>query len=121
MLKPVLIIIGLVCVGLAVLGIFMPVLPTTPLLLLALACFARSSEKLHAWLLSNRTFGPLIRQWESSKSMPRKAKFYSIILIICVGGASAFFIEKASLKIAIIALLMIPVVIILNIKTTESL
>jgi len=119
--KPVLISIGLVCVGLAVLGIFLPVLPTTPFLLLALACFARSSEKLHSWLLSNKTFGPLIKHWEESKSMPRKAKIYSIILIIVAGGVSAIFIEKASLKIAVIALLIIPVLIILNIKTTESL
>ncbi len=114
-------IIGLVCVGLAVLGLFLPVLPTTPLLLLALACFARSSEKLHTWLLSNRTFGPLIRHWEESKSMPRKAKIYSITLIFVAGGVSAFIIENVSLKIAVIALLMIPVVIILNIKTTDSL
>ncbi len=118
--KPVLITIGLLCVGLAVLGIFLPVLPTTPFLLVALACFARSSEKMHTWLLQNKTFGPLIKHWEESKSMPRKAKIYSIMMIIAAGGTSVFFFERASLKIAVIALLLIPVLIILNIKTTES-
>ncbi len=119
--KPLLITTGLVCVGLAVFGIFLPVLPTTPFLLLALACFARSSERLHTWILSNKTFGPLVRHWEESKSMPRKAKIYSIILIIFAGGMSALLIEKASLKIAVIAFLLIPVLIILNIKSTKPL
>ncbi len=118
--KPVLITIGLICVGLAVLGIFLPILPTTPLLLLALACFARSSEKLHKWVLSNKTFGPVIKHWEESKSMPRKAKIYSLILIIIAGGMSALFIQNTSLKIGMIVFLLIPVLIILNIKTTES-
>ncbi len=113
-------IIGLLCVGLALVGIFLPLLPTTPFLLLALACFARSSEKLHSWLLSNKTLGPFIKHWEETKSMPRKAKAYSIILIIVAGGISVFTIKEFSLKIAALALLLIPVLIILNIKTTDS-
>jgi uncharacterized membrane protein YbaN (DUF454 family) len=119
--KPVLTTIGLASVGLAVIGIFLPVLPTTPFLLLAIACFARSSEKFHARLLSNKTFGPTIRHWETSKSIPRKAKIYALILIAIAGGTSAVFIENVSLKIALVVLLIIPVLIILNIKTTESL
>jgi len=118
--KPVLIISGLICVGLAVLDIFLPVLPTTPLLLLALACFAKSSEKLHNWLLTNKTFGPFIRQWHETRSMSRKAKVYAIISIIVAGGISIFSVETFILKILVIAALLIPVVIILRIRTTES-
>jgi len=119
--KPLLTIFGVLCVGLGVLGIFLPVLPTTPFLLLALACFARSSDKLHSWLLSGKTFGPLIKDWEESKSIPKKAKVYAIILIIIAGGMSALFIQNPSLKIGMIAFLLIPVLIILNIKTTKHL
>jgi uncharacterized membrane protein YbaN (DUF454 family) len=119
--KALLKVIGLVSVVLAVLGIFLPVLPTTPFLLLAIACFARSSERLHTWLLSNKTLGPIIRNWEESKSIPRKAKVYVLILIAIAGLSSALFIETVPLKIALIVLLIIPVLIILNIKTTESL
>jgi uncharacterized membrane protein YbaN (DUF454 family) len=119
--KPLLITLGFVFVGLAVLGIFLPVLPTTPLLLLALACFAKSSEKLHDRLLTNKTFGPFIRQWHETRSMPRKAKIYAIISIFIVGGVSIFSVDTVMLKLLLIAVLLIPVFIILRIKTTESL
>ncbi|UCE70820.1 MAG: YbaN family protein [Nitrospiraceae bacterium] len=119
--KPILITLGLLCVGLAVLGIFLPVLPTTPLLLLALACFAKSSEKLHTWLLTNKTFGPLIKTWHETRSMPRKAKIYAIISIVIVGGISFYSVHTSTLKLILVAALIIPVIIILTIKTTESL
>jgi len=118
--KPLLITLGLVFVGLAVVGIFLPVLPTTPLLLLALACFAKSSEKLHSWLLTNKTFGPFIRQWHETRSMPRKAKVYAIISIFVAGGISFFSVDTIMLKLLLIAALIIPVAIILRIKTSES-
>ncbi len=119
--KPLLITLGLVLVGLAVLGIFLPVLPTTPLLLLALACFAKSSEKLHNWILKNKTFGPLIRQWHETRSMPRKAKVYAIISIVIVGGISILSVDSVTLKLLLTVVLIIPVVIILLIKASESL
>ncbi len=119
--KPLLITLGLVFVGLAVLGIFLPVLPTTPLLLLALACFSKSSEKLHNWILKNKTFGPLIRQWHETRSMPRKAKVYAIISIVIVGGISILSVDSVTLKLLLTVVLIIPVVIILLIKASESL
>jgi uncharacterized membrane protein YbaN (DUF454 family) len=119
--KPLLIILGLLFVGLAILGIFLPVLPTTPFLLLALACFAKSSEKLHAWLLTNKTFGLLIRQWHETRSMPRKAKIYALITIFIGGGISIYSVDTAMLKFLMTAVLVIPVVIILKIRTSESL
>jgi hypothetical protein len=119
--KPILITLGLLCVALAVLGIFLPVLPTTPLLLLALACFAKSSEKLHTWLLTQKTLGPLIRTWHETRSMPRRAKVYAIISIVIVGGISFLSVETNMLRLLLAAALIIPVVIILKIRTTESL
>jgi uncharacterized membrane protein YbaN (DUF454 family) len=118
--KQLFIALGLLCVGLAMVGIFLPILPTTPLLLVAVACFARSSERLHAWILSNRTFGPLIIHWQESKSMPRRTKFYAIVMILIVGGVSVLFIiDSAELKIAVAVLLLVPLITILRIKSTE--
>jgi uncharacterized membrane protein YbaN (DUF454 family) len=70
-------------VGLAAVGVVVPGLPTTPLLLLAAACFARSSPRLHARLLANPVFGPLIREWQETRTVPVRAKVIAI-----VGGSS---------------------------------
>jgi uncharacterized membrane protein YbaN (DUF454 family) len=118
--KPLLISLGIVLVALAVLGIFLPVLPTTPLLLLALACFAKSSEKLHDWLLSHKTLGPPIRQWHETRSIPGKAKVIAIITIFISALITLSTVDSYNMKIVLTAVLIIPVVIILKIRTTDS-
>ena len=117
--KPLLITLGLVLVGVAFLGIFLPVLPTTPLLLLALACFAKSSDKFHNWLLTHKTFGPFIRQWHETRSMSRKAKVYALISIAVGGVISILSLDTMEMKLLLTAVLIIPVIIILRIKTAE--
>ncbi len=79
---------GWLLVALAVLGIFLPVLPTTPFLLVAAACFARSSERFYVWLLENRLFGPLIRDWREHGTIPRRAKWTAIAMIVVFLGSS---------------------------------
>jgi uncharacterized membrane protein YbaN (DUF454 family) len=116
--KPLLITLGVIFTGIAVLGMFLPVPPTVPFLLLALACFAKSSEKLHDWLLTNKTFGPLIRQWHETRSMPRKAKVYALTTIVIGGGISIFSVDTVVMKLCLVIVLIIPVVIILRIKTS---
>jgi len=76
-----LMIIGLMAVGLGILGIFLPLLPTTPFLLLAAACFIRSSDRLYQWLLRNRWFGPYIRDYREHRGIPRRAKVIALILL----------------------------------------
>ena len=99
---------------------FLPVLPTTPLLLLALACFAKSSEKLHTWLLTNKTLGAFIRQWQETKSITRKTKVYALITIFIGGALSILSVDTKMFKILLLAVLIIPVVIILKIKSTDD-
>lgn len=67
-------ILGCVLVGFGFIGIFVPLLPTTDFLLLALACFARSSPRLEAWLLNHPRFGPALRAWRQDGAVPRRAK-----------------------------------------------
>ena len=80
-LRSVLITIGLVSTGLAVLGIFLPLLPTVPLLLLAAACFARSSERFHSWLLQHPHLGPMIRGYLEGQGIPLRSKIFTIALL----------------------------------------
>ena len=86
---------GLLCVALGVLGIFLPLLPTTPFMLLAAACFARSSPRFHDWLLANRTFGPLVREWELHRSIPRRTKLTAIVLMALTMAASIVLVVEA--------------------------
>ena len=72
---------GTLCVELGVIGIFLPVLPTTPFLLLAAACYARASERFYLWLVRNRTFGPTIREWRRHRSIPYRTKVVAIALM----------------------------------------
>ncbi len=72
---------GMVCVGLGVAGLFLPVLPTTPFLLLAAALFARSSRRVYNWLLNHPVLGPIILEWREHRAMPRRAKRVALVLI----------------------------------------
>lgn len=65
---------GALALLLGVVGIVMPGLPTTPFVLLAGACFVRASPRAHGWLLRNRTFGPMLREWERHRSVSRRVK-----------------------------------------------
>jgi len=93
-LRLVLVAAGLVCVGLGALGVVTPVLPTTPFLLVAAACFARASPRFYQRLLANPTFGPLIRDWREQRAIPRRAKRTAIALITVTIGSSAIFVVE---------------------------
>ena len=98
-----LIIAGTIFVGLGILGIFVPLLPTTPFLLLAAACYARSSQKLYTWLLHNRWFGKYIRSYLEKKGIPLNIKIYVISLLWLVIGLSAIFaVELLAVRIVLL-------------------
>jgi len=72
---------GVLAVLLGILGIFLPLLPTTPFLLLASACFARGSVRLHRWLLSHPTFGKYIANFEAGHGIPLKGKIVATVML----------------------------------------
>ncbi|MCW0136391.1 DUF454 family protein [Escherichia coli] len=82
MQRIILIIIGWLAVVLGTLGVVLPVLPTTPFILLAAWCFARSSPRFHAWLLYRSWFGSYLRFWQKHHAMPRGVKPRAILLIL---------------------------------------
>ena len=88
--------LGFLFVGIAVLGVILPLLPTTPFVLLAAACFARSSEKWHRWMLANDTFGPMIRNWEKNRCISCRVKLIAIASMVFVGGYSVFYAVEST-------------------------
>lgn len=72
---------GLLAMGLGLVGVLLPLLPTVPFMLLATFCFARSSERLHAWLTQHPTFGPSIADWHERGAISRKAKRLATVMV----------------------------------------
>ena len=91
----ILIAIGVVCVGVGIAGVFIPLLPTTPFLLLAAACFTRSSSKLYHWLTTNRWVGDYVRGYLEHRATTVPAKVWSIVTLLCaLASVAAFFTES---------------------------
>jgi uncharacterized protein len=83
---------GMICVGLGALGIVLPGLPTTPFLLVAVYCFARSSEHFHSWLVHHRWFGSYVRNFEEGRGMTRRAKAGTLLIMWLTIGTTIIFL-----------------------------
>lgn len=94
--------LGSLFVGLGAIGVIVPGLPTTPFLILAAACYIRSSQRLYDWLISNKRFGPYLKDYREGKGIPRKAKRVAVVMIVVFVSFSVVFgIEDLTLKIAV--------------------
>jgi len=102
LIRRVWIVAGSLFVGLGTLGIFLPLLPTTPFLLLAAACYARGSKRFYNWLVSNRWFGNYIKNYRERKALPLRIKAFSIVLLWATIGYSAVFVVSIPLVRAIL-------------------
>lgn len=113
--------LGLLFVALGAIGVVLPLLPTTPFILLAAACFARSSPRMHAWLHRSRLFGPSLRDWEHNHCVRRRARWMAVLMILSVGGSSvAFFVPGTGLKLAGALLLLVGLVVVLRLRVCEE-
>jgi uncharacterized membrane protein YbaN (DUF454 family) len=106
-LRAVYLAIGLACVGLGVLGVFLPVLPTTPFLLISLWAFSKSSLRLERWLLEHKRFGPRLLAWRLHRVIPLPAKLAAwgsmigSLTLMIVTGRSVIAIAAAASVMAI--------------------
>lgn len=95
---------GSLSVGMGVLGIFLPLLPTTPFLLLAAACYVRSSDRLYTWLITNRWLGEYIRNCQEGRGIPLRAKVLGVLLLWATILSSAFFaVETFLTRVVLLA------------------
>ncbi len=90
--RGILIIGGTIFLGIGVIGIFIPILPTTPFLLLTAACYARSSKIFYNWLMNNKLFGSYIKNYREGKGIPIKVKILSVSLLWITILFSIFYI-----------------------------
>jgi len=117
--KQALFVAGSISLGLGVIGVFVPLLPTTPFLLLAAACYIRSFPRVYHWLMANRFLGGYIRRYRNGEGIPRGAKLATICVLWVTIGYSAVYVVHSALVQVILVLIAIGVTVhILSIRTS---
>jgi uncharacterized protein len=102
MVRNALIAAGWLAVVIGVVGIFVPLLPTTPFLLIAAFCFSKASPRFHDWLINHRHLGPPVRAWRERGAIRLKAKLLATFLIALSVGYSAWKFQSERLLLAIV-------------------
>lgn len=112
-----LIIGGWIAVFLGTIGILLPVLPTTPFLLVAAWCFARSSERFHNWLLGNRLFGPIIRDWQENRCIAAGTRRWALFVVVVSFSLSIYVVNIQPLRYLLLAVMITAVIGLMRIPT----
>jgi len=97
-----LILSGTISLAIGIVGIFTPILPTTPFLLLATACYLRSSQRFHRWLMNNRVFGGYIRNYTEGRGIPIRVKLFTITLLWVTIGISIWAVDNLIVTIVLL-------------------
>lgn len=116
-----LILAGFLLIVIGAIGIVVPGLPTTIFLIGAAACFAKSSPCLHSWLLSHKWFGPVIKDWQQNKSIPRKAKFVALFSMLLACAYTWLMVSSTWLVISIYLVMLFPFIYVSRLPLSESL
>jgi len=106
MKRIILISLGWLCVGFGFVGIFVPGVPTTIFLIIALWAFTKSSEKLRHWLLHHKRFGPILNNWQKHKVVPRRAKILMVILMSSAVVLFHYSLQNLFLTIGLVIILV---------------
>ena len=102
-LRWILLAVGFAAVALGVIGIFLPILPTVPFLLLALACFGRSSQRFYSWLLEHAHLGPIVRPYLDGKGLTRASKLKAITLVwFSIAVSILFLLETTWIRVVLL-------------------
>jgi len=102
--KPILFVFGWIFIVLGVIGIALPLLPTTPFLILSMICFSKSSDKYYHWLLRHRVFGPFLEDWKDKKIIRKSAKIKASFMIVLVFSFSIFTLKHLALKLLLLVI-----------------
>lgn len=111
---------GIFFVALAAIGAVLPLLPTTPFLLVAAGCFAKSSPKMHAMLLQNKVFGPLIYHWQETRSIPKRAKTVALISMVAAVCWSCYMVDHNMIRVVVVALVAGPFIFIFRLPLSKN-
>lgn len=111
---------GFAALLMGILGAVLPVLPTTPFVLLAAYCFARSSARFHNKLLANRIAGPIIREWCQYRSIPRRAKHWAYLLMALSFCSSILLVPAVWQKVMLVAIGIILAVFIWRVPVRDT-
>lgn len=121
MKKNLLVIVGSISLLLGVIGIVLPLMPTTPFLLLSLACFVNSSEKAYRFILNNKCLAPYVEDYMSGKGIPKKTKIRVILLIwITIGLSIIFVLNELKLRLLLLSIASIVSIYIWTRKTSKE-
>lgn len=115
-----LIVLGTLALGVGVVGVLLPVLPTTPFLLIALGCYVRSSERLYNWLRHHPRLGPSVRGYIENKGISLRVKVISLAVAWAVLGGTALWTDRVALKALLIAVAVAKTLFMLRIKTRNQ-
>jgi len=111
---------GTVSLALGLVGVVLPGLPTTPFVLLAAACYAKASPRLHGWLINHRFLGPMVRDWEQHRSLTRRTKTIAIGSMVVMVGLSAWgFRHQPLVLTALLVTAAIGLIVVARIPTRE--
>ena len=106
MKRTILISLGWLCVGLGFVGVFVPGIPTTIFLIIALWAFTKSSKKLRHWLLNHKRFGPILSNWQKHQVVPRRAKILMVVLMSVAVILFYYSLQSLILTIGLIIILV---------------
>ncbi len=112
---------GTVSLGLGILGVVLPGLPTTPFILLSAACYARASPRLYRWLTQHRWLGPMVRDWERHRSLTRRTKTVAQVSMVLMVSLSAWGLrERPVLLVVVLLAALVGVCVVARIPTREG-
>lgn len=120
-LRFLLILIGTISLGLGIIGIILPLLPTTPFLLLTAACYAKSSKRFYNWLMNNKYFGNYIKNYHEGRGIPLKVKVFTISLLwITILSSAYFFVKNFYVELILLIIAVSVTIHIITIKTLKK-
>jgi uncharacterized membrane protein YbaN (DUF454 family) len=121
MIRGIYIIVGTIALIIGAIGLFLPVIPTTPLVILAAACYYRGSDRLHTWILSSRWFGETIKNYQEGKGLTRNTKVRAISMMWAMILISAwFFVSSLFIRVAMICVAIGVTVYLVRLPTLEK-